>query len=75
MYNKDIKTWAPPSDRQRKGGVLSTLLPQELSIFEIFDFCIFEFLIFASLTFDFDLLILARTNGRLGHFSISFLYA
>jgi len=37
------KTWAPPSDRQREGGVLSTLLTEEPWIFGIFDFSIFDF--------------------------------
>ena len=36
-------TWAPPSDRQREGGVLSTLLTEEPWIFWIFDFSIFDF--------------------------------
>ena len=36
-------TWAPPSDRQREGGVLSTLLTEEPWIFRIFDFSIFDF--------------------------------
>ena len=37
------ETWATPSDKQREGGVLSTLLTEEPWIFRIFDFSIFDF--------------------------------
>ena len=40
---ENSKTWAPPSDTQREGGVLSTLLTEEPWIFRIFDFSIFDF--------------------------------
>ena len=43
LINIIERTWAPPSDRQREGGVLSTLLTEEPWIFRIFDFSIFGF--------------------------------
>ena len=51
-------TWAPPSDKQREGGVLSTLLPQEPFDFSNFRFWHFRFSILTFSIFDFDMSIL-----------------
>ena len=52
------QTWAPPSDKQREGGVLSTLLPQEPFDFSNFRFWHFRFSILTFSIFDFDMSIL-----------------